>query len=87
MMVNLVQPSDVGVHALPLSLFLPSRAKLWCTLQLRVHADTLPLLLLYPITESYVGLLILLVDLAFVQIHTHMTIYTNVKNSMYTRSA
>ncbi len=24
-----------GVHALPLSLYLPSRAKLWCTLQLR----------------------------------------------------
>ncbi len=26
-----------GVHALPLSLYLPSRAKLWCTLQLRGH--------------------------------------------------
>ncbi len=26
--------------------------------------------------ESYVGLLPLLVDIAFIQIHTHMTIYT-----------
>ncbi len=31
------------------------------------------------ITEAYVGLLPLLVDIAFKQIHTHMTIYTNVK--------
>ncbi len=29
----------------------------------------------------------LLLDLAFIQIHTHMTIYKNVINSMYTRSA
>jgi hypothetical protein len=50
----------VGVHAHLLSQYLPSRTKLWCTLQLRgqVHsiyfysmysvADTLPLFLLYP---------------------------------------
>ncbi len=36
-----------GVHALPFSLYLPSQAKLWCTLQLRGQ-DTLLLLLLYP---------------------------------------
>jgi hypothetical protein len=41
MMVIPVQPGDCGegggcmVHAHPLLLYLPSRAKLWCTLQLR----------------------------------------------------
>ncbi len=35
------------VPAYPLSLYLPSRTKLWCALQLR-GADTLPLFLLYP---------------------------------------
>jgi hypothetical protein len=29
----------------------------------------------------------LLVNLAFIQIHTHMPIHTNVKNFMYMRSA
>ncbi len=28
-------PAENGVHALPISLYLPSRAKLWCTLQPR----------------------------------------------------
>jgi hypothetical protein len=36
-MVNSAQPGEGGrgVHAFPLSIYLPSRAKLWCTLQLR----------------------------------------------------
>jgi hypothetical protein len=35
MMVNAAQPGEGGGGALPLSLYLPSRAKLLCTLQLR----------------------------------------------------
>ncbi len=45
-----------GVHALPLSLYPPSRAKLWCTIRSswegRYH--TLPLFLLYPYMNSVV---------------------------------
>ena len=33
MMVTSAQQGEGGVHALPLSLYLPSRAKFWCTLQ------------------------------------------------------
>ncbi len=42
-----------GVDALPCSLYLPSRAKLWCTLQLRgkIHP---PLFLFYPYMYSVV---------------------------------
>ncbi len=35
MMEKLSQPGEGGVHAHPLSLYLPSRTELWCTLQLR----------------------------------------------------
>jgi hypothetical protein len=52
MMVKSAQPSEVGgVHALPLSLYLPITAKLWCKLK---GADTLPLFLLYPTLYSVV---------------------------------
>jgi hypothetical protein len=45
MMVKSARPGEgVGwVHALPLSLYLPSRAKLWCMLQLTGHRDTPPI--------------------------------------------
>jgi hypothetical protein len=42
MMEKLAQPGYAeGVHAHPLSLYLPSRTKLWCTLQLRgqIHSS------------------------------------------------
>jgi hypothetical protein len=42
MMVNSAQPGEGGGrHALPLSLYLPSIAKLWCTPQLRgqIHSS------------------------------------------------
>ncbi len=41
-----------GVHADPLSLYLPSHTIVWCTLPLRGHADTLPLFLLHPYMNS-----------------------------------
>jgi hypothetical protein len=49
-MVKSAQPGEGGgmVHAFPLSLYLPSRAKLWCTLQLRGQIRTLPLFLFFP---------------------------------------
>ncbi|MFN9907018.1 MAG: hypothetical protein ACK56F_13010, partial [bacterium] len=37
MTVNSAQPGDGRAARLPLSLYLPSRAKLLCTLQLRGH--------------------------------------------------
>jgi hypothetical protein len=37
------------MHVHPLTLYLPSRTKLQCTLQLKEHADTLPVFPLYPI--------------------------------------
>ncbi len=44
MTVKSAQPGEGGgVHALPLSLYLPSRAKLWCTLQLRGQIYTPPI--------------------------------------------
>ncbi len=47
-----------GVHSImmvnpSLSLYLPSRPKLWCTLQLRGQIHTLPLLLLFTPTVLY----------------------------------
>ncbi len=41
-----------GVHALPLSLYLPSPEKWWCTLQLRGQIYVLPLFLIYPYMYS-----------------------------------
>ncbi len=52
MMVKSAKPGEVGgVHALPPSLYLPSRAKLWCKLR---GAEILPLFLLYPYLYSVV---------------------------------
>ncbi len=51
-----ISPAWCGwrVHALPFSLYLPSRAKLWRTLWLRGQVRTLPLFLLYPYMCSVV---------------------------------
>jgi hypothetical protein len=50
MVVKSAQPGEGGgVHAHPLSLYLSSRAKLWCMYAPAKKADTLPLFLLYPI--------------------------------------
>ncbi len=55
MMEKSAQPGDDGggVHALPLSFYLPSRAKVWCycSLQLRRRIHP-PLFLLYPYMYS-----------------------------------
>ncbi len=50
MMEKLAQPGDgVGVHAHHLSVYLPSRTKFWCTLQLRgqIHYPPISSLPLY----------------------------------------
>jgi hypothetical protein len=52
------------VHALPLSLYLPSPAKLWCMLQLRGQIHS-PLFLLYPYMYSVVWLVIICVNIFF----------------------
>ncbi len=50
-----ISPAWWGVEGArpPLSLYLPSRTKLWCTLQLK--ADTFPLCLLYPYMYSVIA--------------------------------
>jgi hypothetical protein len=50
-----LSPARCGWGVLPLSLYLPSQAKLWCTLQRHERADTLPLFLLYPCTVRTVA--------------------------------
>jgi hypothetical protein len=57
MMVNSALPGEDGgggLHALPLSLYLPSRAKLWCTLQLGGGTYT-PLISTLPFSPLWGG--------------------------------
>jgi hypothetical protein len=55
MMEKLAQVGEVGgVHAHPLSLYLPSRTKLQCTRQLR-GGDAIPLFHLYPLCTLWLG--------------------------------
>jgi hypothetical protein len=54
MMVKSAQPGEGGrCTALPLSLYVPTRAKLWC-IHAAKRADTLSLFLLYPYMYSVV---------------------------------